>query len=104
MIVTKISRTYSRSINARNYGIQESWIKVEATYEGQVESGDDPKKFSEELHNAAQADVVANLDVIIGKIRSAATSLQATAAGTVVPGAAPAPTAAPSNGGSPRSL
>lgn len=81
MIITSVTRTYSRSINTKNYGGQESWVKVEATYTGQCESGDDPIKVSEMLHGQAQKDVIANVAVIVEKVKQAANP--APAAGTL---------------------
>ena len=68
MIITKTSRTYSRSINTKNFGINESWIKIEATYEAQCESGDDAVKVSGLLYDQAKADVLANINQIIKQI------------------------------------
>lgn len=82
MVINKVTRTYSRSINTKTYGGAESWIKVEATYEGQCESGDDPIKVSEMLHAQAQKDVIANVAVIVDKVKQAANP--APAAGTSV--------------------
>lgn len=72
MLITKVSRTYSRSLNTKNYGIAESWVKVEATYEAQCESGDDAVKVSEMLYAQAKQEVVANIDTIINQIKAAA--------------------------------
>lgn len=105
MIIQTITRTYSRSINTRTYGAPESWIKIEATYTGVVESGDDPVKVSQLLYEQAQKEVVANMGEIITKIRAGATA----PAPATTPTAPVTPPAAsgPANGGNaatPRAL
>lgn len=72
MILTKITRTYSKSINARNYGAPESWIKVEAVYEAQVESNDDSVEVSKLLFECAKQDVVKETNDLIQKISEGA--------------------------------
>lgn len=90
MIVTEITRTYSRSINTRNYGAAESWVKVEATYKAQIESGDDPIKVSSDLYTQCQTEVAAGIAEIIGKIKA-----QVTAPANVAPGVPVAPASGP---------
>lgn len=85
MLITKVSRSYSRSLNTRNYGLPESWIKIEATYEAQCESGDDATKISGMLAEQAKTDVLTGINQIITQIQNNKT-------GTTVPPAA-APTA-----------
>ena len=70
MIVTEITRTYSRSINTRNYGAAESWVKIESTYTAQIESGDDPIKVSSDLYTQCQNEVAAGIADIISKIKT----------------------------------
>lgn len=70
MIISKVTRSYSRSLNTKNYGLPESWIKIEATYEAECESGDDAVKVSELLVNQAQNDVVKGIQEIIEKINA----------------------------------
>lgn len=70
MIISKVTRSYSRSLNTKNYGLPESWIKIEATYEAQCESGDDAVKVSELLVSQAQNDVVKGIQEIIEKINA----------------------------------
>ena len=41
MKITKITRTYSASINLRNYSLAEAWIKSEASAEAEVYDGED---------------------------------------------------------------
>lgn len=93
MIIQTVTRTYSRSINTRTYGAPESWIKIEATYTGVCESGDDPAKVSQVLYEQAQKEVVASMGEIITKIRSAANPVVNGAGGSTVATApvAPAP-------------
>lgn len=90
MIVTKVSRTYQKSINTKNYGIPESWIKIEATMEAQCESGDDPSQVAkilyEEVKKQVIGDTVAVIEQINASLRPAAPS---TAPAAVVPGTAP---------------
>lgn len=81
MIITKITRTYSRTINTKNYGAAESWPKIESTYEAVIESGDDPIKVSSQLAEQAQKDVADAVGVIINKIKGAVQP-----AGYVAPG------------------
>lgn len=69
MIIKEVTRTYSRSINTRNYGLLESWIKIESQYTAQVESGDDPVKVSDMLYEQAKSEVVTNINAIIEKIQ-----------------------------------
>ena len=86
MIINKVTRSYSRSLNTKNYGIAESWIKIEATYEAECESGDDAVKVSEMLVTQAQNDVVAGIQAIIEKIKASQTPP------VVTPPTNPAPT------------
>lgn len=93
MIVTKVSRTYQKSINTKNYGIPESWIKIEATMEAQIESGDDPSQVSkmlyEEVKKQVIGDTVAVIEQINASLRPAAPSTATTTPAAVVPGTAP---------------
>ncbi len=69
MIITKITAEYSRSINLKEYGGPESWIKVGRLYEAQLESTDDAKMVSEFLHKEVKADVVKAIQEITDKIK-----------------------------------
>ena len=95
MVIEKIIRTYSRSINLKSYGsVAESWVKCEATYQAQCESGDDPIKVSEMLADQAQKDVAAQVNQIIEKVRAAnPRTVPATPAnpGPAAPTASPTP-------------
>lgn len=72
MVIEKVIRTYSRSINLKSYGsVAESWVKCEATYQGQCESGDDPINVSKMLADQAQADVAIQINAVIEKVRGA---------------------------------
>lgn len=82
MILKTVTRTYSRSINTKNYGVPESWIKIEATYTAECESGDDPLHISKMVYDQAKTDVLNS----INEITDAIAALRA-----------PAPTGAPSN-------
>lgn len=100
MMVTKVSRTYQKSINTKNYGIPESWIKIEATYEAQCESQDDPVKVSEMMYEQAKNDVILNVQAVLGQIQASLQPKVPTppAAGTQVMGSVPttpAPTTEP---------
>ena len=88
MLVTKVSRSYSKSINTKNYGIPESWIKIEAVYEATCESGDDPVKVSEMMYGQAKADVIKDTTAVLAQISAA---LNPAPAGTVVPPATTTP-------------
>lgn len=83
MIITEITRTYSKSINTRTYGAPESWAKVEATVTAQVESHDDPTKVSSHLFEMAKGQVIAETTVLIDAIKKAVAATGAPAAGTV---------------------
>lgn len=91
MIITSTKRTYSRSINTKNFGLNESWIKIESTYEAQCESGDDAVKVSGLLYDQAKADVLANINQIIEQIEKS----KAPAPTTVAPVAPSNPVATP---------
>lgn len=69
MIIKKIIRSYSKSINAKNYGAPESWVKVEATAEAEVESNDDSKIVSDILHNMVKTDVLESVKAITDAMR-----------------------------------
>lgn len=70
MQITKISRSYSRSINTRAYGAPESWVKIESVYEALVESTDDPFKVSQMLFDQAKTEVVANIAEVVDRIKA----------------------------------
>lgn len=90
MLITKVTRTYSRSINSRNYGAPESWVKVEATYEAVCETSDNPIEVSKMVYEQAKKDVVEACDEIIKKMKANNQNLQNTmSSGTG--GVAPAP-------------
>lgn len=96
MVIEKITRTYSRSINLKSYGsTAESWVKCEATYQAQCESQDDPIKCSEMLAVQAQQDVAAQINDIITKVKAANPNTvplnQANPGATTVAPAAPRP-------------
>lgn len=92
MIISKVTRSYSRSLNTKNYGLPESWIKIEATYEAQCESGDDAVKVSELLVSQAQNDVVKGIQEIIEKINASKTPVAPAPVAPVAP-VTPAPVA-----------
>lgn len=102
MQITKVTRSYSRSINARNYGMPESWVKVEATYEAICESQDNPIEVSKMIFEQAQKEVVDNINAITTKMKEASQRLSNTAA--TGSSAAPANTTTPPSGTGPRSL
>lgn len=70
MLIKKVTRSYSRSLNTKNYGLPESWIKIESTYEAECESGDDAVKVSSLLAEQAQNDVIKGINTIIEKINA----------------------------------
>lgn len=90
MIIQQITRSYSRSINTKSYGGTESWVKVEATYTAQCESGDDPLKVSSMLAEQAQKDVADQIKVITDKIKAA---FPKTVPATMTPASPTAPAA-----------
>lgn len=87
MFITKVTRSYSRSINTRAYNLPESWIKIESTLEAQIESQDNPIEVSKMLAEQAQKDVVEQISAIEVKMREAAQRAREMAAGN--PGGAP---------------
>lgn len=72
MFINKITRTYSKSINLREYGGPESWVKVESSYEAMVESVDDEQKVSDLLFERSKNDVVNACNEIANKVREKA--------------------------------
>lgn len=87
MIVTSVTRSYSRSINTCNYGAAESWVKIESTYTADIESGDDPIKVSADLYAQCREEVATGIAELTNKIKA-----QTTPATPAAP-AAPAPAA-----------
>lgn len=70
MIITKITRSYSRSINAISYGAKsDSWIKITSEQEAILESGDEASKVSEYLDKQCVSDVVRSINVVIDSIK-----------------------------------
>ena len=91
MIIEKVTRSYSRSINLKSYGsVTESWVKSEATYTAMCESADDPIQVSAILAEQAQKDVADQISGIINKVKSANSS---TVPATMDPAAAVTPAA-----------
>jgi len=74
MIITKVSRSYSRSINTRQYGAPESWVKIESTYEATCESGDNPMEVSKMIYEQAQKEVVDGCKALAEKVKSSLAS------------------------------
>lgn len=72
MIITKVTRTYSKSINTRSISLNapEAWIKLESVYEATCESGDDPFGVSKMLEQQAMKEVVEQGAMISDKIRA----------------------------------
>lgn len=71
---TKITREYSRSINTANYGLAESWVKISAIHEAELESGDDPREVTATLAKRAKADVMAQLGETVDDFKRAVAS------------------------------
>lgn len=65
MLITKITRTYSRSINIPSLikpdpmkaRPEDSWVKFESTYEAILDHHDDSVKVSADLMNLCMTDV-----------------------------------------------
>jgi len=72
-MLKEVTRTYSRSINTKNFGVPESWIKIEATYTAECESGDDPIKISKMIYDQAKSDVLSNIKEITDAIKASRT-------------------------------
>lgn len=98
MLITKVTRSYSRSINARNYGAPESWVKVEATYEATCETSDNPLEVSKMVYEQCKKDVVDACNEITTKMKQANQNMRdgmnpapltPSSPATVVPGGAP---------------
>ena len=70
MIIKKVTRGYSRSLNTKNYGLPESWIKIESTYEAECESGDDAVQVSLLLSEQAKKDVLTGIQQVIDQINA----------------------------------
>lgn len=81
MIITKITRSYSKSFNAKNYGLHDEWIKTEAIFEGTPDNGDDPIQVSEVLYDAAKKQVMDNVAVIIERMKEGAQAKRNMASG-----------------------
>lgn len=71
MLITKVIRSYSKSINARNYGAPEAWVKIEATYEAQCESSDNPMEVSKMLYDQCKKEVIEGCNEVITKMKEA---------------------------------
>lgn len=73
MIITKIARTYSRSVNTKSFhqNAPESWVKVVADYEAQVESTDNAAEVSSKLYDLARSDVTAGIKILADQINQA---------------------------------
>lgn len=96
MFITKVEAKYSKSINTKNYGKPESWISIEARYEAQCESADDPAKVYAALYDQAKDDVVKATQEIVNKIKGVAPQqAQTTSAGVAQPAAETTTTAGP---------
>ncbi len=82
MLIKKIIRSYSRSVNTVSLMIpdptkskpEDSWVKFEATYEAELESMDDPALVSNELIKKAKKDVADNILELQNLIRGVAPS------------------------------
>lgn len=70
MIINKITREYSKSINTKTYGAPESWVKISSVIEAQLESTDDPKMVSDHLQELVRTDVLAEAKAVIDKVRA----------------------------------
>ncbi len=93
MIITKIARTYSRSVNTKSFhpNAPESWVKVVADYEAQVESTDNAAEVSSKLYDLARSDVTAGIKILADQINQAFNKQPAAA------GVAPAQPVQPAN-------
>lgn len=89
MQVTKVTRSYSKSINTRTYGAPESWIKLECIYQAEIESNDDATKISAMIYEQAKKEVIDDANAIILQIRNSIAPV------APAPVFAPAPVATP---------
>ncbi len=72
MQITKITRSYNRSVNINSLRTpdptklkpEDSWVKFTCTYEAEVESTDDAKKVSEHLITLAKEDVAQDIKTL----------------------------------------
>lgn len=95
MLITKITKSYSKSINAKNYGLPESWIKISAEFEGTPEAGDDPLQVGQVLFDTAKKQAVDDTNAVIAKMRAVNTVRDQRNIAPVVPTTtAPIPAAA----------
>ncbi len=105
MRITEVTRTYSRTIDTKMYGIDQSWIKLESTYTAEVDYGEDPMHVSAVLADAAQTDIASQIAGIVEKIEASKKAAAGGANFTPPAGSPPAPavttaqpaTAAPAN-------
>lgn len=93
MLIKKVTRSYSKSINARNYGAAESWVKVESIYEAEVESGDNPMEVSKLLFDQCKKEVIADCNDIVAKMKGANQTMRNGMNTTTTPSTSPSATA-----------
>ena len=69
MLITKITRTYSRSINLKDYGLPESWVKIEATFEAHVNEDEQSNvaEIAKMIHNMVFLEVLNSVNALITK-------------------------------------
>jgi len=80
MIITTIRRSYSKTINTRNYGDpKENWIKIEADATAELERNDNELNASENLFLFVKDQVISQMQTIISHIQSPSSASQLTA-------------------------
>lgn len=71
MVIKSIRRSYSKTINTKDYGLPDSWLKVESEMSAEVteEENKTIASFSAALHQLCVADVVSSVNQIIVEMK-----------------------------------
>lgn len=71
MVIKTITRSYSKSINTKDYGLTDSWLKVESTMSAEItdEDQDHIKECSNDLHSMVKADVTSSVKEITARMK-----------------------------------
>lgn len=73
MIITTITRIYSRSVNTNTISknAPDSWVKAVAEYSAQIESTDNVAEVSAQIHELCRNDVAIAIKALSDNVRSA---------------------------------
>ena len=71
MVIKTITRSYSKSINTKDYGLTDSWLKVESSMSAEItdEDQDHIKECSNNLHAMVKADVTSSVKEITARMK-----------------------------------